>query len=289
MGKKHAKERKVGAGMLPQHRKTKITLADGGIMPAVTLGDGPTPVVTIPGAGDGLSTVYDSARNLAWFYRRRARHQRMYLLSRREGFSAAHGIAEHADDYIEALETLRLGPVILECNSAGGPIGQQIAARRPDLVGALVLASTAHRLDANAAAVIEGWLKMVTESRWGDFGWDTTVKTYRAASRLAMVGAVLKPMFGSIIRPSDPQRIANLLRGLLGFDNSGTLEQINCPTLVFGGTRDPIFTPELQHQMAESITDCRFVQATGHLHGADLESDQYPPEVVDLIMRANVQ
>lgn len=272
--------------MLPKYQRTKLELSDGGLMPLVTTGQGRIRVVTIPGAGDGLSTVYESARSLAWFYRRRAPHQRMHVVSRREGFGAQHGIADHATDYIEALERLQLGSVILECNSAGGPIGQQIAARRPDLVSGLVLASTAHRLDAGATGVVEAWLQMIANAKWAEFAWDTTVKTYRAADRLSWASSLVKPILGRIVRPSDPQRITHLLRGLLEFDNSSVLSRIACPTLVFGGDRDPIFATDLQRELADGITGATFVQASGHLHGADLESDRYPVEFNRLIAAA---
>ncbi|MDN5636289.1 MAG: hypothetical protein L0G36_11695, partial [Brevibacterium sp.] len=64
---------------MPTFEKTKLKLSNGSLMPTVELGCGPTPFVTIPGAGDGISTAYDAARSMAWFYRRRAPHQHMYI------------------------------------------------------------------------------------------------------------------------------------------------------------------------------------------------------------------
>lgn len=75
----------------------------------------------------------------------------------------------------------------------------------------------------------------------------------------------------------------HLLHGLLGVDNSSVLESIGCPTLVFGGTRDPIFDSGLQRQMAAKIPHSRFVQAPGYLHGADLESPDYAKAVAQII------
>ena len=269
---------------MPTFEKTKMRLSNGSLMPTVELGCGPTQVVTIPGAGDGISTAYDAARSLAWFYRRRAPHQHMHIISRREDIPLGYTIADHARDYIETLDRMRLGPVILECNSAGGPIGQLIAAHRPDLVRALVLASTTHKIDANAADVIRNWLAMVGNGQWAEYGWDTTVKTYRSAKRFRWAAPVLKPILGAVSRPKVPDRTLRLLQDLLKVDNSSILADIACPTLVFGGTRDPIFGSELQRQMARSIPEARFVQAHNYLHGADLESPDYPKAVVELIV-----
>lgn len=277
------RRREISQVLLPRFQKTKISLSHGALVPIVELGYGNTPVVTIPGAGDGLSTVHESAQAMAWFYRRRAPHQRMHIISRREDIPAGHSIEDHARDYIEAVDQLRCGPVILECNSAGGPIGQQIAAQRPDLVRGLVLASTGHRVDATATGVFESWLTMIDHGKWADFGWDTTVKTYRSVARLHWSEPLLKPALGLMSRPKSPQRMRHLLQGLLGVDNSSVLERIECPTLVFGGTRDPIFGTELQRQMAAGINDSTLVQAPGYLHGADLESPDYAKAVVKLI------
>ncbi|SDS10453.1 Pimeloyl-ACP methyl ester carboxylesterase [Brevibacterium sandarakinum] len=268
----------------PTFDKTKLKLSNGSLMPIVQLGCGPTPVVTIPGAGDGITTAYEAAQSMAWFYRRRAPHQHMHIISRREDIPVDYDIADHAHDYIEALDQLRLGPVILECNSAGGPIGQTIAAHRPDLVRALVLASTAHKVDADAAAVIESWLSLIGEGRWAEFGWDITVKTYRSAERFRWAAPALKPILGAVSRPENADRLQRILQGILEVDNSGILDAIDCPTLVFGGTRDPVFDSELQRQMAQGIPQARFVQAKNYLHGADLESPDYPKAVVELII-----
>lgn len=269
--------------MPSSYSRSKLSLRGGAVMPVVEMGYGKTSVVAIPGAGDGLSTVYESARRLSWFYRRRAPHHKIHFVSRREDIPADHSIEHHVRDYVEVLDQLRLKSVILECNSAGGLIGQQIAAQRPDLVRALVLASTAHRLDATATSVIESWLRMIEDRRWADIGWDSTVKTYRSAERLRWAAPLLRPVLGVMSRPKDPRRLKHLLRGLLAADNTSILEHIDCPTLVFGGARDPIFNGELQREMADGIRNSRFVQVPGYLHGADLESPLYARFVAQLI------
>ncbi|MDN6528423.1 MAG: alpha/beta hydrolase [Brevibacterium sp.] len=269
--------------MLPDFDRIKLRLSNGALMPIVTMGHGHTPVVYIPGAGDGLSTAYDAAWNMAWFFRSRTPHQRLHIISRREDIPADYDIADHARDYVEALDRLQLGPVVLECNSAGGPIGQLMAAHRPDLVRALVLASTTHTIDAHAQGVFTGWLTMIDDGLWAELAWDTTVRTYRAAQRAQWAAPVLTPILGALSRPTNPIRFKRLLEGLLRVDNSSILGDISCPTLVFGGTRDPIFARALQQQMAAAISHARYVEAPGHLHGADLESPAYPRAVAELI------
>ncbi|MCR8670487.1 alpha/beta fold hydrolase [Agrococcus sp. HG114] len=263
-------------------RRTRVPLPDGASMPMVVLGDG-TPVVYLPGAGDGLSTVYDAAPGIAWTFRARSHRHRMHVLSRREPIPEGHGVAGHARDVIAAIERLGIGPVVLECNSAGGPVGQLVAARRPDLVRALVLASTGHRVDGAAAERIERWLEMVRGRRWAEFAWDTAQVTYRWPGRFAWARWMVAPPLGSLSRPRDPDRIERILSELLGIDHTQELGGIRCPTLVFAGALDPLFPPEVQREMAALIPRARLVLAPGLLHGADLESREYAPAVDDLI------
>lgn len=269
--------------MIPAYKKQIVHLDSGARMPCVETGRGRTHVVYLPGAGDGLSSVGDAAAGLAWTFRRRAPHHRMHIVGRRENIPDNYRIADHARDIIETLDQLALGPVLLECNSAAGPIGQQIAAQRPDLVRALVLASTTHRLDAHASAVIQRWLELAREGRWGDLAWDTTLVTYRAARRFRAAGPLLSPLLGIVSRPRDPVRFPRLLEGLIGLDQGDLLPKITRPTLVFGGAEDPVFGTDLQREMASKIPSARFVSVPGYLHGADLESRQYPREVSRLL------
>lgn len=168
--------------MFPPYRKTHLKLSNQALMPVLELGHGQTSVVIIRGADDGIRSAREFARGWAWLYRHRARGQTIHLISRREDIPAGYSIEDHTRDYIEALDRLQLGPVILECNSAGGFTGPQIAAQRPELVRALVLACTAHRMDAAATETVGQWLKMIDGIRWSDFAWDAAEK-YPAGPR----------------------------------------------------------------------------------------------------------
>ncbi|MBA2443118.1 MAG: alpha/beta fold hydrolase [Rubrobacter sp.] len=271
--------------ILPGYERGKLELDGGGAMPYVEFGSGGVELVFIPGAGDGLATAYDRARNLSWFYRKRALDFRMLVLSRREPIPEGYTVEQHAEDYAEALDTLGRRSVVLECNSAGGLIGQQVAVRRPDLVRGLVLASTAHRIDEQARAVISDWLELIERREWGEFAWDSSVKTYKALARRQWLKPVVKPLLGIFGRPDDPERLERTLRGLLGVDNGQILYRISQPALVFGGVEDPIFSHALQREMAEGIPDSRSVFQAGYLHGADLESPEYGTVLNDFVQR----
>ena len=89
----------------------------------------------------------------------------MLALCRRDPIPAGHRVEDYAQDYIRALEQLALGPVVLECSSAGGPIGQWLAAERPDLIRGLVLSSTLHTVPSQTRAVFERWIALARSAR----------------------------------------------------------------------------------------------------------------------------
>ncbi len=75
-----------------------------------------------------------------------------YLLHDKRGHGlsdlgeAPYSIDDHVDDLIGLLEKVATRPVILWGLSVGGLIAQGLYAKRPDLVRAIVLSNTAHRI-----------------------------------------------------------------------------------------------------------------------------------------------
>src|SRR5262245_26305201 len=128
--------------MLPAFETGYISTRDGARKPYVLFGSGPTSMVVVPGAADGLRTCVDVALFLAWFYRQRAERHRILILSRREPLPERFGFERHADDMIQSTTQLGFEPSVWECLSAAGPIGQWIAVKRPNFVRGLVLSSS---------------------------------------------------------------------------------------------------------------------------------------------------
>ncbi len=83
---------------MPGYRKGSLTLPSGDRIPYLTLGEGPVPVIYIPGAGGGLTTVSDAALQLAFYFRKRLRSYRMLLLSRRQPIPRGFTVEQYAND-----------------------------------------------------------------------------------------------------------------------------------------------------------------------------------------------
>ncbi|MHB1294608.1 MAG: alpha/beta fold hydrolase [Anaerolineae bacterium] len=268
---------------LPSLKRGLLPTADGAAIPYVRVGDGPVPVVVLPGAGDGLRTVYDAAWQLAWFYRRRAKQYRFLVLSRRQPLPLDHAISDQARDAIYAVEQLGWGPALWECNSAGGPVGQRVAVQRPDLVRGLVLSSTLHRTCETTRRVIEEWLRLAENGDWSAFTWSSLKHTFRPRSLVFY--RLARPLLTLVGRPRHPERVIYVLRELLDMDQSALLPRITMPTLVVGGRDDKVIPAEIMREMARQIPECRMRLYYGYGHGNDLENPAYPQDV-DLLAQA---
>jgi len=257
---------------------------DGAQVPYIIVGEGPIQRVVIPGAGDGLSLVTDAAVNLAYFYRKQAERYRILVLSRRHPFPAGYSMEAQADDMISAIDRSGFSGAVVECNSAGGPVGQWIAVKRPDLVAGLVLSATFHRANPRTHAVVSEWLKMAEEKRWSDLTWSSIEYTFtpKTVRRYRMIRPLLRLIAPP---PKHPERVTNLFTALLDFDNRPILAQIDCPTLVIGGADDRVIPAEIQREMAELIPKAELKLYPGYGHGNDQENPAYMPALDAFIER----
>jgi pimeloyl-ACP methyl ester carboxylesterase len=262
---------------LPRFESGVLPASDGGGKAYVTIGDGPTPVVVVPGAADGVRIAVDVAPYLAWFYRRRARTCRLLILSRREPLPAGFGIDRHAEDLIETVEQLSWGAAVWECLSAGGPIGQSAAVRRPDLVAGLILASSFHRIADRTRSVFQQWSTMAADADGINFFWRMIEHKYRPPEEV--LSQIDPARLASVARPRDPARLQRLLQELQDVEHSQVLPRIACPALIIGGADDRIVPADVQREMAALIARSRLEICQGFGHFNDMENPAYHEHV----------
>lgn len=272
--------------VLPHYEKGSLTTPEGDRIPYLTLGDGPVPVVLIPGAGDGLATVSDVALRLAYFYRKRTRRCRMLLVSRRQPIPHGFTLEQHADDYARAMESLGWGASVIECNSGGGPIGQLLAVRRPDLVRGLILSCTLHRTDLHTRAVIERWAELARQERWEELYRSSIELTFRPQT--VEKYRRLFPLVRLLPRPRYPERMERILKGLLNLDNRPILPGIEHPALVIGGEEDRVIPAYIQREMASFIPNGHLKLYPGYGHGNDQDNPDYERQV-DAFIRSSCE
>ena len=172
-----------------------------------------------------------------------------------------YAIADLADDAAALIEAEATGPVIFVGLSIGGMIAQALAARRPDLVSAVVLSNTAakmgtadswaERIHAVETRGIAAIADMVME-RW-------FAPAFRARPELAL-------WRNMVIRTPAPGSVA-ACRALAAADLTVQTAGLRLPTLVIAGDSDGSSPADLVRATAALIPGARFhlIADAGHL------------------------
>lgn len=187
-----------------------------------------------------------------------------------------YAIADHVADLAALLDHRRVRQAVIVGLSVGGQIALGLAARRPELVRALVLSDTAHRIGtaetwrARIAAVESGGLESIADGvveRWFSPG-------YRGEQAAAF--AVWRNM---LIR-TPAAGYAGTCAALADSDLAAAARGIGVPTLCLCGALDLATPPDLVRSMAALIPGAQFqlIPDAGHLPAIE-----HPERVAALI------
>jgi pimeloyl-ACP methyl ester carboxylesterase len=193
--------------------------------------------------------------------------RRLVAFNRRPGLPRGMTMAELADEHAAALRIGFGEPVDVFGISTGGSIAQQLAADHPDVVGRLVLASTACRLGPGGRE-----LQRRVAAR---------IRAGATRQALAVMAAALVPprrgqlAAGALAWLIGP-RIAGSAQGLAdmattieaedAFDLARTQAPIRARTLIVAGRDDRFYAPELFAETARLITGAELVLLPGRGH-----------------------
>jgi pimeloyl-ACP methyl ester carboxylesterase len=253
----------------------------------VCVGSGPIPMVLVPPISDGLWTVRQSAWRLAWRYRHILGDVRLLALSRRQPIPKSFTTADHAEDYIRAVEQIGWPPSIWEGVSAGGPVSQTVAATRPDLVLGLILSVTMHRISQLTRTVLLSWRKLAVERRWPELYWslvDLNARP-RGLSRYPLLRLPLRVL----PPPADGERFIRMVDQLLEADTTAMLPRIRSSTLILAGKRDAIVPPEIQHEMAAAVPRSELLLYGQYGHAITNQLPDYPRRIRGFVKKVHAQ
>ncbi|QTD45684.1 alpha/beta fold hydrolase [Ottowia testudinis] len=230
------------------------------------LGHGPV-VLMLHGAGGGFRSFAPQVETLASLgFRAVAWNMPGYGQSAPIEPYGFKGLAESAIALIESLAPVTGGaPLALLGQGMGAMVAQEVVLRRPDLIGQLVLVTT-------AAAVLPG----DGYSRHAEQGlaW-----LEQGQSMDAIAGNLLPQLCGPGALPAGVQLAAHCqaqvpaatwrraLQALASFDRRAALGLIHVPALLVAGQHDPVTPPASMQAMAAAITgaQCVTVPHSGHL------------------------
>jgi len=228
-------------------------------IPYVEFGDpNGAPLVIVPGLGDGLEPLEGEGamKILRLAYRPLSRF-RVIISSRRMLTPVGFTIADMADDVARLMRGLGAAPAAVMGESMGGMIGQELAARHPEIVERLVLASTVAHVDAPMLVMLDRWEGYVRQGKLREHA--RAARADVLTGRLARLYRVLGGLLMLFPRPRYPERYFIHCAAIRGFDARPLLSRITCPTLVTGGTLDVVTRPELVRELAAGIPNARLV------------------------------
>jgi 3-oxoadipate enol-lactonase len=186
-----------------------------------------------------------------------------------------YSIEDLALDVLALLEEYQVARAHVVGLSLGGMVAQVIAAQQPQRVDRLVLLATSAHSDGQswterAAIVRASGTEAIADAAVGR--WLTA--SYRLAHPAVTAG--LRDMLVSI----DDEGYAGCCEAIADMDLRPGLSRIRAPTLVLAGAEDPSMPPEQMRELANEISDSRFVIVPG----AHVPTIEHPDTVTRLLL-----
>ncbi|MCT7373841.1 3-oxoadipate enol-lactonase [Chelativorans salis] len=193
-----------------------------------------------------------------------------------EATKPPYALSDHVNDLAGLLDHLRVENAVIVGLSVGGMIAQALAALRPDLVRALILSDTAHKIGTDD--LWNGRIKAVTEKGVASIAdgimerWFTP--GYRKPENPDFVGYL------AMLTRTMPDGYAGTCAALRDAELTESTRALKVPTLCLVGDQDGATPPELVRELAALIAGARFeiIKGAGHL-----PCIEQPEKTVELI------
>lgn len=251
-------------------------------MPYLAAGDGP-PLVMLPGLSGKNTNPTGVARSMLLHSLGQIPERfTVYVVNRRSGLSPGSTIATLADHYAEALADEFGAPVPIMGVSTGGSIALQLAAAHTQLVSRLVLIAAACRLSPNGRQVQLTMAEQIEAGR-PRVAWAAIGRAIAAGPATGWLMAAGQWLIGASMTPRDPSDLIITIRAEDEFDASSQLADITAPTLMIGGSRDRLYSPELFRQTARGIARAHLHLATGKGHASTASPRFAAHEIIDFL------
>lgn len=193
-----------------------------------------------------------------------------------EATPAPYAMADHVNDLAALLDHHGIEKAAIVGLSVGGMIAQGLAALRPDLVAALVLCDTAHRIgteefwNARIDAVHSSGIESISDGilqRW-------FTPAYRSPDNADYIG------YRTMLVRSPVEGYAGTCAALRDADLTESTRALKIPVLCIVGDQDGSTPPDLVRSTAELISGAEFriIADAGHIPCVE-----QPAAVADLI------
>lgn len=178
-----------------------------------------------------------------------------------------YGFDTLAEQCIELIDVLDPERLVLVGHSMGGMVAQEVAARAPHRIAAMVLTAT-----SAAFGKADGdWQRRFVDERTAPLAAGLSMSQLAAQLVTQMVSpdarAAARAEAVAVMSLVPPQSYRLALQALMGFDRRADLASLRMPVLLIAGADDHNAPPSVLQGMAERIPDARYVglERCGHL------------------------
>lgn len=240
--------------------------------PYIRVGDGDKQLVVIPGFGDAMfGGRYPPAA--AWalqsYFHRLTDEYTIHLISRPRSLPENYTIDDATEQYGQILDSVPT-PIDILGISMGGFIGQEVAARYPELVNQLIVSCSGNRVVDAGRSTVSRWKQYADRHRWVKLRSELATALYSSRDwrryslppTIQTVGRFVLP------RPAVPADVSRSLSAILDYDGTSTLGDIEADSFVIGGGSDPFFPESILRETADGIPEASMLAIDGAKHGA---------------------
>lgn len=268
------------AGTEPEVPEVRSAEVSEGELQYFSFGKGEKTFVIFPGAS--VTSVMNSAAGVAAAYAGFTKDYTVYLFETRTDMPDGYTVEQMAEDAAEAMEKLGIeGADILGC-SLGGMIGQCLAVFHPELVNALVLASTSASPNDMTDASCGNWAKLAREGKVTELNRQMFDTIYSPEYY-----EQYKDVFASMEEVGTPEELRHFavtVEACTRFDIHDRLSGISCPVLVIGSWGDKVLSGEASVQIARAIPAELFMY-TNYGHAAYDEAPDFKDRMMTFFAR----
>ncbi|CAG4926776.1 MULTISPECIES: alpha/beta fold hydrolase [Acidithrix] len=195
--------------------------------------------------------------------------------------SGPYSIQELGSDIVDLIKHLDLNMVSLCGLSLGGMIAMNIAANQPNLVDKLIVSSSSSYLPPLQ-------------------GWQERAHTVRTSGTASIAEALIKRWFSEAFIASHPQEVSSVIQMIESIPDEGyawcaeaighmdqrhLLAKITAPTLLVGGSMDPVTPPSMIFETHSAIKSSSLTIVPDASHLLNIEKpDQFNQVVSNFLL-----
>ena len=249
------------------------TNVNGEVTDYIRFGKGKHYLVMIPGVGDGLKTVKGMALPFALLYRNLTKDFTVYVFSRPVNLKPKTSTEDMAESLFKSMKSVGINKAFIVGVSQGGMIAQHLTLKYPDLVAKLVLVVTLSHPNPTVNSVISRWLEMAERDDYKSIMLSTAELSY-TPQKLKSSKHIYN-IISNLGKPKSLERFIIQANSCITHNTYERLSEIQCPTLVIGGSEDKIVTGEASKEIAEKIVGAELLVYEGFGHGLYEEAKDF--------------